>query len=92
MTANLDVLGDRVTGVLTAPVEALFKRDDKEVVYVKKPGRRKSRVPRFSLQRVRGGEGREPKRRPKREGSLEGEVRASRGRDGVSRASTRRRS
>jgi HlyD family secretion protein len=37
MTANLDVLGDRVTGVLTAPVEALFKRDDKEVVYVKKP-------------------------------------------------------
>lgn len=37
MTANLDVLGDRATGVLTAPVEALFKRDDKEVVYVKKP-------------------------------------------------------
>ena len=37
MTANLDVLGDRVAGVLTAPVEALFKRDDKEVVYVKKP-------------------------------------------------------
>ncbi|MBK5257009.1 MAG: efflux RND transporter periplasmic adaptor subunit [Vicinamibacteria bacterium] len=37
MTANLNVLGDRVEGVLTAPVEALFKRDDKEVVYVKKP-------------------------------------------------------
>jgi HlyD family secretion protein len=37
MTANLDVLGDKVTGVLTTPVEALFKRDDKEVVYVKKP-------------------------------------------------------
>jgi HlyD family secretion protein len=37
MTANLDVLGDRVAGVLTTPVEALFKRDDKEVVYVKKP-------------------------------------------------------
>jgi HlyD family secretion protein len=36
MTANLNVLGDRVEGVLTAPVEALFKRDDKEVVYVKK--------------------------------------------------------
>ncbi len=36
MTANLDVVGDRVSGVLTAPVEALFKRDDKEVVYVKK--------------------------------------------------------
>jgi multidrug efflux pump subunit AcrA (membrane-fusion protein) len=36
MTANLDVLGDRVAHVLTAPVEALFKRDDKEVVYVKK--------------------------------------------------------
>lgn len=37
MTANLDILGDKVDGVLTAPVEALFKRDDKEVVYVKKP-------------------------------------------------------
>lgn len=37
MTANLDILGDRVEGVLTTPVEALFKRDDKEVVYVKKP-------------------------------------------------------
>lgn len=36
MTANLDVLGDRVIAVLTAPVEALFKRDDQEVVYVKK--------------------------------------------------------
>jgi HlyD family secretion protein len=37
MTANLDILGDKVEGVVTTPVEALFKRDDKEVVYVKKP-------------------------------------------------------
>lgn len=37
MTANLDILGDKVEGVTTTPVEALFKRDDKEVVYVKKP-------------------------------------------------------
>lgn len=36
MTANLDILGDKVEGVITTPVEALFKRDDKEVVYVKK--------------------------------------------------------
>jgi HlyD family secretion protein len=37
MTANIDVLGEKREKVLTVPVEALFRRDDKEVVYLKKP-------------------------------------------------------
>ncbi len=37
MTANIDVLGERREKVLTVPVEALFRKDDKEVVYIKKP-------------------------------------------------------
>ncbi len=37
MTANIDVLGEGREKVLTVPVEALFRKEDKEVVYVKKP-------------------------------------------------------
>jgi HlyD family secretion protein len=37
MTANIDVLGEKREKVLTVPVEALFRKDDKEVVYLKKP-------------------------------------------------------
>src|SRR5262249_12240437 len=37
MTANIDVLGERRDKVLTVPVEALFRKDDTEVVYLKKP-------------------------------------------------------
>jgi len=37
MTANVDVLGERKDKVLTVPVEALFRKDDAELVYVKKP-------------------------------------------------------
>lgn len=36
MTANIDVVGERKDKVLTVPVEAVFKRDDQEIVYVKK--------------------------------------------------------
>jgi HlyD family secretion protein len=36
MTANVDILGEKREKVLTVPVEALFRREDKEVVYVKK--------------------------------------------------------
>jgi HlyD family secretion protein len=36
MTANIEVIGEKVARVLTVPVEAVFKRDDQEVVYVKK--------------------------------------------------------
>jgi HlyD family secretion protein len=36
MTANVDVVGEKRRGVLTVPVEALFKKDDAEVVYVRK--------------------------------------------------------
>lgn len=37
MTANIDVVGEKREKVLTVPVEALFKKDETEVVYVKKP-------------------------------------------------------
>jgi HlyD family secretion protein len=37
MTANVDVIGEKREQVLTAPVEALFRKDEKEVVYLKKP-------------------------------------------------------
>ncbi len=37
MTANIDVVGEKREGVLTVPVEAIFKKDETEVVYVKKP-------------------------------------------------------
>jgi HlyD family secretion protein len=36
MTANIDVLGDRREKVLTVPVEAIFKKDETDVVYVRK--------------------------------------------------------
>ncbi len=37
MTANIDVLGERREKVLTVPVEALFRRDEREIAYIKKP-------------------------------------------------------
>lgn len=37
MTANIDVVGEKRVGVLAVPVEAIFKKDETEVVYVKKP-------------------------------------------------------
>ena len=36
MTANIEVIGEKKTKVLSVPVESIFKRDDDEVVYVKK--------------------------------------------------------
>lgn len=36
MTANIEVIGERKEKVLTVPVESVFKRDDQEIVYVKK--------------------------------------------------------
>lgn len=36
MTANIEVIGEKKEKVLTVPVESVFKRDDQEVVYVKK--------------------------------------------------------
>jgi len=38
MTANIDILGEKRAKVLTVPVEGIFKKDETEVVYVKKPG------------------------------------------------------
>ena len=38
MTANIEVRGDRVDHALSVPVESLFKKNDREIVYVvKKP-------------------------------------------------------
>ncbi len=36
MTANIDVVGEKRAKVLTVPVEAIFKKDEVEVVYVQK--------------------------------------------------------
>jgi HlyD family secretion protein len=36
MTANIDVIGEKREKVLTVPVEALFRKDDAEFVYVKR--------------------------------------------------------
>ena len=37
MTANIDIVGEKREKVLTVPVEAIFKKDETEVVYVRKP-------------------------------------------------------
>lgn len=34
MTANISIKGERAEGVLAVPVEAVFRRDDGDVVYV----------------------------------------------------------
>jgi HlyD family secretion protein len=36
MTANIEVIGEKKVKVLSAPVESVFKRDDEEIVFVKK--------------------------------------------------------
>jgi hypothetical protein len=36
MTANIEVRGDKVSKVLGVPVEAIFKKKDRELVYVLK--------------------------------------------------------
>jgi RND family efflux transporter MFP subunit len=36
MTANIEVIGEKKPKVLTVPVESIFKRDDQEIVFVKK--------------------------------------------------------
>jgi len=36
MTANIEVIGEKKEKVLTVPVESVFKRDDQEIVYIKK--------------------------------------------------------
>jgi HlyD family secretion protein len=52
MTANIDVVGEKVQKVLTVPVEALFRKDDKEVVYLKKAAAPKTNEPPGLLSRV----------------------------------------
>jgi HlyD family secretion protein len=36
MTANIEVIGEKKEKVVSIPVESVFKRDDQEIVYVKK--------------------------------------------------------
>ncbi|HYI13025.1 MAG TPA: efflux RND transporter periplasmic adaptor subunit [Thermoanaerobaculia bacterium] len=36
MTANIEVVGEKKSKVLSVPVESVFKRDDEEIVFVKK--------------------------------------------------------
>ena len=49
MTANIDIVGEKRQKVLTVPVEAIFKRDDTEVVNVKKPEEPKKAAERGGL-------------------------------------------
>lgn len=37
MTANIEMIGEKKPHVLTVPVEAVFQRDEGEIVFVKKP-------------------------------------------------------
>ncbi len=37
MTANIDIMGEKRAQVLTVPIEALFRNDEGELVYIKKP-------------------------------------------------------
>ncbi|MEW6338302.1 MAG: efflux RND transporter periplasmic adaptor subunit [Acidobacteriota bacterium] len=43
MTANVSIKGDRADHVLAAPIEAVFRREDSEIVYVKKPAPEKGK-------------------------------------------------
>jgi len=36
MTANIEVIGEKKAKVLSVPVESVFKRDDQEIVYIRK--------------------------------------------------------
>jgi HlyD family secretion protein len=49
MTANIDIAGERREKVLTVPVEAIFKKDETDVVYVRKPGEPKASAERGGL-------------------------------------------
>jgi HlyD family secretion protein len=49
MTANIDVVGEKREKVLTVPVEAIFKKDESEVVYVKKPDEPKTAAQKSGL-------------------------------------------
>jgi HlyD family secretion protein len=52
MTANIDIVGEKREKVLTVPVEAIFKKDETEVVYVKKPEQPKTAEERGFLSSV----------------------------------------
>jgi len=44
MTANVDIVGEKRAKVLTVPVEAIFKKDETEIVYLKKPEEPKTKA------------------------------------------------
>ena len=68
MTANIDIVGEKRAKVLAVPVEAIFKKDETEVVYVKKPEQaKKAESGGFLGARLRGRqEGRRRRRRSTR--------------------------
>jgi multidrug efflux pump subunit AcrA (membrane-fusion protein) len=43
MTANVSIKGDRAEHVLAVPIEAVFRREDSEIVYVRKPAPEKGK-------------------------------------------------
>ena len=76
MTANIDIVGEKRAKVLTVPVEAIFKKDETEVVYVQKlaaPEEERGRL--FLFERLRRGREQTSAREARSQGRLEGEVR-----------------
>ncbi|HEY7514300.1 MAG TPA: efflux RND transporter periplasmic adaptor subunit, partial [Vicinamibacteria bacterium] len=60
MTANIDVIGEKRDKVLTVPVEALFRKDDQEFVYLKKPEAAKAESTGFLTSVFAGGKKDDP--------------------------------
>ena len=82
MTANVDVVGEKRAKVLAVPVEAIFKKDETEVVYVKKAEAPKQAAKGGLLSSVfAAGKKDAPRREARPQGRLEGEVRAAGDRD-----------
>ncbi len=82
MTANIDIVGEKRAKVLTVPVEAIFKKDETEVVYVQKPeAPAKKAEGGFLSSAFAAGKKDTPRREARSQGRLEGEVRGQGDRD-----------
>jgi len=60
MTANIDITGEKREKVLTVPVEALYRKDEAEIVYFKKPPPPEASATPGLLARVFASDAKEP--------------------------------
>jgi HlyD family secretion protein len=60
MTANIDITGEKREKVLTVPVEALYRKDEAEIVYLKKPPPPEASATPGLLARVFASDAKEP--------------------------------